>query len=693
MSYLKSTVLCLVKIKSPQGDQVRLFEKSPFNIGRDQNSDLLIAHASISRKHLVVSFDDQKVKVQDTGTVNGTYHCGQKVRQSSEFTVHPSEHLRLGQCEQSLEFQIIPRPMEFDDLENQKLKLQNSLKEVIQSLKGHAKVEVQTELQRELQQEIQLKRELALKDIQLEKENLESQKKALISKLKEIESQSQNRLQEEEKVSFEKISSQQREAQEKIQNELRGIQNRADEIILEARKEAESIRDLAQADSQNIRKQALEQTDALRLQAKNDGEKLIQELQNDYQIRAEKEKSYLLEKTKSDCQKMIAETKEKLQDDEKKLSLTQSELTEKTNLLNKTTDLLHQTSNDLDSKKTEFANILQQVNDAENIIKKSKEEKKNLELYAEQRVGLEQEMKRKAETLTLEYDDKKRTLEKELSKLASNQQENLKKQILEEEKRIKEVRKAQASEIARMIEVQMADRAKAYIHNANTLSQFSQDLFATVRTVLSTDESSFKPLTLHLNDSLPTQLEKNKKYIKPAVISFATALTALLFFYRLDVYQHFKSQDSHSVAKQMIEQRKIQSLYNPEQNAQYRESYMDNVLYYKHYSALKMNSDFQQKWTLRLNDIALIRELKVTEDRMVQFQAIETNLVTKLTEMKASIDAVYLHEGLEAMKKFEAEETKRLLEIIKGQSNFEKIKQLEREFIQSYLQAHQAEFP
>lgn len=52
---------------------------SRHTIGRDDGCDLVIAEQSISRNHAVISVSNQSVKIEDSGSANGTFVNGQKI--------------------------------------------------------------------------------------------------------------------------------------------------------------------------------------------------------------------------------------------------------------------------------------------------------------------------------------------------------------------------------------------------------------------------------------------------------------------------------------------------------------------------------------------------------------------------------------------------------------------------------------
>jgi len=104
MNEQKSSFLCLLKINSPLGEQARLFQKSPIVIGRDLTCDLVVAHSSISRKHLIVHFNEHGVQIEDPGSANGTYREQSKVLANEAMDIDSNAHIRLGQSVDTYQF-------------------------------------------------------------------------------------------------------------------------------------------------------------------------------------------------------------------------------------------------------------------------------------------------------------------------------------------------------------------------------------------------------------------------------------------------------------------------------------------------------------------------------------------------------------------------------------------------------------
>lgn len=90
------------------------FDKFSVTIGREDGVDLVIQDKSISRKHLVIEYENSKMYVTDLGSSNGTYVDNQKITKRTE--VKADSHVRAGK----ITLQIIPpaiKIIKIEDLE------------------------------------------------------------------------------------------------------------------------------------------------------------------------------------------------------------------------------------------------------------------------------------------------------------------------------------------------------------------------------------------------------------------------------------------------------------------------------------------------------------------------------------------------------------------------------------------------
>jgi hypothetical protein len=234
----------------------------------------------------------------------------------------------------------------------------------------------------------------------------------------------------------------------------------------------------------------------------------------------------------------------------------------------------------------------------------------------------------------------------------------------------------------------MTDHFQAYIKNTDQLGQASRELFQVAKQVLTEDISSFKTQNFQIHESQNRHSPKRSSWRKPALAGSAVLTLAVLTQVWPELQLFFKSHDKNSIAQQMVEQRRIQSIYLPAQDGALRTNYTDNVLYNYRYVSVKTSPEYQKAWSLRLNDLDLIKQLALNEDKMIQYQAAQNALVKDLASLREKIDAMYLSEGLERLRKVEAEARTRMQNIVQNEATLKKLEALETEFLLSYFQAH-----
>src|SRR6266404_2109134 len=77
-------------------------------VGRRRDCDLRILSAEVSRRHCVLSIDDQYVNVEDLDSINGTFVNGSRV--VGRQVVRPGDHLQIGPLEFTVEYELQPGP-------------------------------------------------------------------------------------------------------------------------------------------------------------------------------------------------------------------------------------------------------------------------------------------------------------------------------------------------------------------------------------------------------------------------------------------------------------------------------------------------------------------------------------------------------------------------------------------------------
>jgi pSer/pThr/pTyr-binding forkhead associated (FHA) protein len=83
----------LIVRKGPQPGERFFIDRERLSIGRDPESDIFLNDMTVSRLHAVVEMHDKVVKVDDAGSLNGTYVNGVLV-DSAELS--PGDSVQIG---------------------------------------------------------------------------------------------------------------------------------------------------------------------------------------------------------------------------------------------------------------------------------------------------------------------------------------------------------------------------------------------------------------------------------------------------------------------------------------------------------------------------------------------------------------------------------------------------------------------
>ena len=91
-----------VYVNGPQGSDVRKVETETFTVGRSDESDLVVAHETLSRRHLVIRQRGGDIFVEDLGSANGTFVNEEKIPARAPIRLDPEDRVAMGEAEVNL---------------------------------------------------------------------------------------------------------------------------------------------------------------------------------------------------------------------------------------------------------------------------------------------------------------------------------------------------------------------------------------------------------------------------------------------------------------------------------------------------------------------------------------------------------------------------------------------------------------
>ncbi len=365
---------------------------------------------------------------------------------------------------------------------------------------------------------------------------------------------------------------------------------------------------------------------------------------------------------------------------EKKLLQSQGELEKSIELLshdrNKVLALI-ESKNQVQSNKEKLQEELLTLQKSLDRLNRDIESRKN---------SADQEILSQKEKSLLEFQNQKKAQIEELAQNRMNALAEIEKLILIEEKKIREVRKNQNLELARGLEIKLIPFLQAQkVTGPEVLSQFKNLVLQATQEILHNSETQIRVQTEHLTSNPEEKQKKRLKNLKWGSALAASFLLVVGLWQKESIQMFFEKAGKNSYAKQIMDDRKKQAVFNPPQDDKYRGNYTDNVIYNRHYLFVKTNQVYTNLWTQKLNDLEFLRSMGLNEESIVSYVAKEANLVIQLGELRKSIDQFYLEQGIKRMRDYEAETVKEITEVLGSAKNWARIQKMEKASLEEFL--------
>jgi pSer/pThr/pTyr-binding forkhead associated (FHA) protein len=143
-----------------------------------------------------------------------------------------------------------------------------------------------------------------------------------------------------------------------------------------------------------------------------------------------------------------------------------------------------------------------------------------------------------------------------------------------------------------------------------------------------------------------------------------------------------QSQEANNEAylQKLQEERAKKPKYTPKRDRDFRDSYVDNVLYLENYFELKMGDEMYKKWVIELNQF-LINELNLEEKAVIKFTTLEGSLVKELLRQRESLNPQFVESGLARMKEAEKEAWPELVDVVGTEKRYLRVRAFEQAFV------------
>lgn len=723
-----ANVACLIRIKNGTKTRAHVIVRPRFVIGRSMDVEVPIISSTISRRHIQIDITPEGISLTDLGSNNGTFINGIRLASNKTILIHPEDRIRLGANLDEFRFLDIPVPMEMQSASEQKgtmlsgmTELQKEIdefgKKAIEEEKkiAHATMKMEEDQMRlRVQRELDNKKSIAEEDarqivaqaqekadrllakarqstdvIQSEAVELHlKRKKELEDELQKFESSSKadakakadQIIQHAEREAKAHLEQSKIQAERLLQDARLSAKTTIEETKAHARHIVDEAKSIAESEIQEQKRIAIESTRATTLAEQ---ERIIQEYRS------------TIDKLKNSQGDLEAKLKKAATDLGHHLRECLSQEEELKNLKNRVIEERHQL-NDIQDDLKEAKAIVTRAEAANQEMELAKSKASEMQSRFEKfqsdlNSGLKSiadELNAKKQAAILEFEKTKKLQEDDLAKSKVEAIEKLKNTIKEEERKYLLTLEMRAVEISQAIESKLLPKIEADLQMKGTqvsLGSMLGLIRSSVDEVILQDKPSIKAMTDHLGVDPEKEMmrrTRNKRIFSSAAV--AAILLLLVFGKDLFLFLRDKAEKSKYI-DQVVAKRNAESIYTPVQSDDWKESYTGNILFLRYYYEAKTDEAYEKQWALKLNDLELLRSLKLNEDEMIRFIGKEAALVRQLWNLRESIDAHYIDEGMENMNKAEIQAILDMSKIVKSEETLASIRKIEKDFTMQFI--------
>ncbi|MBK7842229.1 MAG: FHA domain-containing protein [Bdellovibrionales bacterium] len=588
------------------------------------------------------------------------------------------------------------------------------------------------------------KEEFEKRRVELELESSSKAKEVMA----EAQRQAEVVLKNAEKWADDNFNNSRRKAEEELERiriEKRSLVEKAEEDLLKAQRESRSLLDESQMKAESVLRSAKDQAQAEWTKAAALAENELGTAREKARELLESAEAQVARRHK-EAQEILSESQAKSEEQLEKAKKTAEELAvfsqrESDRLTEeareKARQIFEETQRSLDQERTTWEErkrrIAEEVTSireeaeaktvemttsaqrkSETLLKKAQEEydskmqkleaeRKTAELEMTQereRVQKEaaQERERLLEQAKSEYNEQRRKDSLELSAFKMKQVDEAKERFKEAERENQFRRREEASEIAAAID-------KAVLRRIQDIA--SKDVAPEVRDQISTEIQDVVKRILNdeaLNDQEDLKKImfftsksgwKARRFWRRMGYAGAVAASVIIFFTVFPlVFPQWSSKvvdlasSDKSIQERYVDeirkQRENRPRYEPPQTDDFKNSYVENVLYTRDFVKIKTDKGFQERWISDLNKFFLDK-LRLNESVIVNFISRENTLLKDLQMVQQSLQPATAEEGIKRMNDIEAIAIEDMKKILGGNLKIKKYK----EFAASYYVSHQ----
>ncbi len=430
---------------------------------------------------------------------------------------------------------------------------------------------------------------------------------------------------------------------------------------------------------------------------------------------SEGESRALRKKTQEDCERLQKETN--LEIESRRLNFDNEIEMEKSQLLSDAHQQAMEMTTGAQQQASEVTSLAAQQ--ADELLAQATQQAHELKTQAQElydrelaRVGKESqdimssaqvERDKALQSLQEQADQAKKTLEQELAALREHAENEIKEMRTNAVKRLEEQREQTVTEDEQRKQIQamrlrkdlsevVRARLSPFLKDSNSMLRVTEIVNKSIDAVLLDEiDEDFKN-TENYSDFDPSQAqEKVKKFWFGAV---GAAATLLILFFMMPTFKKAALESGRTLATQVEEgtqkaiekaqkENDLSRAFNPELTPEFKSTYTERVVYTQAYVTTELSPEFREQWILELQDY-FVHTLRLDENNLVPFIALEANLIRELDEERQKINGNFVDEGLERMREIEASFDKKIRQNIKSDDHYKKIMTFKKKFFETY---------
>lgn len=678
---MAKALTCLIVTITEEDESVtqKVVTESPFFIGRSHDCAIAFPRLNVSRQHVSVKNKGGNVWIEDL-SANGTFVNGERIEKGRLKALAPGDLIRLGSAKAEISIESIERAFSEDAIDEadasdkdregmmnlihgahaEALRLTNLGKEVHDNF-----VKAAEERAAQLEQKMTSNHAAILADAKNKARGILDQaqedRKAMIAKAEKEAVDASHAMTE--KIKVEARQRAERQAKEELRDEFMKIETlRAENEV--AKEQVESARreiKAARVEMDKVREEAK----AYRQQSEN--------------LKASIAEMREQEKRKDSLSDDIAKLAEQVENSEKQLKKRLSDNKAKIE------------DEIAEGRKLILAELAQfRVTEMERLKEdKREQDKQRADLAAqvtkltEQLTSAEQQYKK----IQLEH---KATMEKERTEGRKAIDEEFTQMRLAEMERLKRDRAAAVAEISRERE-RLSQKILADMEKTAAKSMALDDwrqISGELKEILG-HHLHLPTLSAGAEDISPliSKAARHQRFARWQYTGAGLVMGLLIWAGSGPALEALKGNPMKEAAEEQsrrVQEDLARRKFNPERDEEWREKYVDAVIYTRGFVEQYRSEEFQKHWVKKASTYFL-KQWKVQEESTVAAIAKVTTLVGTLAERKEAIHPDFVQEGLKKMNEIEAQTTTEIQELLGSEVRFEAFKRLEKK---TYLEFH-----